>query len=91
VLSGCETAGGETGAAATLGLAQAFLSAGSAAVVASSRKIRDQLARDLTISFFRELSVRATLEPTYALRAAQIEVHQRQPEADWAALRVLVP
>jgi hypothetical protein len=92
VLSGCETSGGgEGGNASTLGLAQAFLSAGSDEVLAFTRRIRDDVARDLVVSFFRELSRGTTLDPAIALRAAQIEAQRRLPDSDWAALRILVP
>jgi CHAT domain-containing protein len=91
-LFGCETGmestGGEMGA---LGLAHAFLAAGARSVVASSRVVDDALARDTARAFYASLVAGADLDPTRALRDAQLVVRARAAAADWAAFRALVP
>ncbi len=96
VLSGCETARGtdddnEGGGTAAMGLAQAFLAAGSSGVIATSRPIADRTARATMVAFFREWSARPTLDPAKALRLAQMEMYRLADASDWASLRVLLP
>jgi tetratricopeptide (TPR) repeat protein len=90
VLSGCET--GRSSAETpveSLGLAQAFLLAGSRAVVASTRPADD---REMP-AFFTDLYQRWDRETdlAVALQRAQLSWRQRNPEADWRAFRLFVP
>jgi CHAT domain-containing protein len=88
VLSGCET--GRSGAAApaeSLGLAQAFLAAGSASVLAAVRPVADETAAALVEGYYRAWS-RAT-PAAQALRTAQLALRARDPQADWSSFRVV--
>ncbi len=90
VLSGCDT--GRSSAETpveSLGLAQAFLLAGSRAVVASTRS-----ADDRTVPwFFAELYRQWDREPDLAVafQRAQLAWRQRNPEADWKGFRLFEP
>ncbi len=88
VLSACD--GGRSSAEASvegLGLAQAFLLAGSRAVIASTRP-----ADDLTVpELFAELYRQWDQDPAMALQRAQLAWRQRNPQADWAAFRLFEP
>ncbi len=95
VLSGCDSAralgpsgGREDGArTAGLGLAQAFLVAGSSAVVASLRPVGDRDTEALFHRFYtgngKNLGER--------LRQAQLDWRRAEPTADWASFRLLEP
>jgi hypothetical protein len=91
VLSGCETGkAGERAGAPGLGLADAFLAAGSTAVVASTRRVRDEeseaLSKLLTPSLLEHPGDAAA-----ALRASELALRESAPDADWAAYRAFVP
>jgi tetratricopeptide (TPR) repeat protein len=87
VLSGCET--GRSSAETpieSVGLAHAFLLAGSRAVVASTRAADDRAVS----SFFPELYRQWDREPDLAaaFRQAQLSWRRRNPGADWAGFRL---
>jgi cellulose synthase operon protein C len=87
VLSGCETArDGDRSALPGLGLAQAFLAAGSRTVVAASRPIQDEAAVHLS----RALYEGGEQDLAQGLKRAQLSLRRTHPKADWAAFRVLV-
>jgi tetratricopeptide (TPR) repeat protein len=86
VLSGCETARTLNKAGANLGLAHAFVLAGSEAVVASVREVGDEVARRLS-THLHELDEDDLGE---ALRLTQLALSRDSPTADWAAFRVIV-
>ncbi|WP_437707233.1 CHAT domain-containing protein [Sorangium sp. So ce448] len=86
VLSGCET-----GRAEGLGLAQAFVVAGSGAVVSSLRRIDDGVAARTMRSFYTALPLGAPDDPALALREAALRIRAEEPAADWASFRVIVP
>jgi len=90
VLSGCDT--GRSSAETPvegLGLAHAFLLAGSRAVVASTRPAADRTVP----AFFADLYRRWDRGPDLAeaLRRAQLSWRQRNPGADWASFRLFEP
>lgn len=90
VLSGCDT--GRSAAeipVAGLGLAHAFLLAGSRAVVASTRPADDKSV----LAFFAELYRQWAREPdlAVALQRAQLSWRQQFPSADWAGFRLFEP
>ncbi len=92
LLSGCETARAPSGSSASgLGLAQAFLVAGSRAVVASPRPVDDVLAERVMTALYRALGAKGELDLAASLREAELAVRKESPKADWAAFRVLVP
>jgi cellulose synthase operon protein C len=90
VLSGCDT-GRSAGDAsvASLGLAQAFLLAGSRAVVASTTPTVDRQAP----AFFAELYRQWDREPDLALamQRAQLASRERSGRRDWSSFRLLQP
>lgn len=89
VLSGCETATAAADARAeSLGLAQAFVVAGSGAVVAAVRPVDDRLASELSRKLYAE---GPPLDMPAALRRAQLSLAGEKPQSDWATFRVLVP
>jgi cellulose synthase operon protein C len=88
VLSGCET--GRAGAAApaeSLGLAQAFLAAGSRSVLAAVRPVADDTAAALVDGYYRAWS--PVTPVAAALRSAQLALRARDPRADWASFRIV--
>jgi cellulose synthase operon protein C len=90
VLSGCDT--GRSSAETPvegLGLAHAFLLAGSRAVVASTRPAADRTVP----AFFTDLYRQWDREPdlAVALQRAQLSWRQRNPGADWASFRLFEP
>lgn len=90
VLSSCEAARAvHDGGAANLGLAQAFVVAGSERVIAALRPVGDRV----TAGFFRELYgiLSPSVDLAEALRRAQLAWRQRDPGADWASFRLLEP
>jgi CHAT domain-containing protein len=90
VLSACDT--GKSSAKTPvegLGLAHAFLLAGSQAVVASTRP-----AEDLTVpAFFTELYRRWGRDPDLAtaVQRSQLAWRKQSPDADWASFRLFEP
>jgi CHAT domain-containing protein len=73
---------------AELGLAHAFVAAGSDAVVATVRPVDDRLAAAMSEAFYAAapLSVGAPA----AFRAAVRAVRAQRPDDDWAAFRLVV-
>lgn len=94
VLTGCEAAK-SSGDTEGLGLAQAFVVAGSSAVLAPVRKVNDDLAAELASALYRLPSSDPTASIATPLsmtaRAAIASLRQKSPNADWAAFRVIVP
>jgi CHAT domain-containing protein len=86
VLAGCQTAafGGGKGSIRTL--ADAFLAAGSGAVLATLWDIDDQHASALTNTFYRNVA-HGVLFPA-ALREAQLAALRTMPERDWSAFQI---
>jgi tetratricopeptide (TPR) repeat protein len=91
VLSACESAVAleNRAAAQGLGLAHAFVLAGSEAVIAATRVTSDRDAFELMKSFYK--SQRMSIQPSHALQNAQAEVRKNCAQCDWSAFRVLVP
>ena len=90
VLSGCETAAVPADAPAEgMGLAHAFLIAGTRAVVATARRVPDGAAAALTAEFYRELT--AGRAPAEALRRAQLAQARTAGDAAWASFRIIEP
>ena len=87
VLSGCESGRTAEAAAESIGLAHAFLSSGTGAVVAAVRPVRDDTAAALVESFYENWT--STVSPGAALRFAQLELRGSRPEADWASFRII--
>jgi CHAT domain-containing protein len=88
VLAGCET-GASVGDADGLGLAQAFLVAGSEEVLAPTRRVPDALAAELS----RALDESGDPSSSLAVRArsAMLALKAKDPDGAWTAFRVLVP
>jgi tetratricopeptide (TPR) repeat protein len=89
VLAGCEAAK-SSGEAEGLGLAQAFLAAGSREVLAPVRKVSDALAGKLATKLYAG-GPEAKHSLAHAARAAVLATRAEEPASDWAAFRVLVP
>lgn len=88
VLAGCETGRTLPLGVAELGLAHAFVAAGSDAVVATVRPVDDRLAAAMSEAFYaaKPLAVGAPA----AFRAAVRAVRAARPSDDWAAFRLVV-
>jgi len=87
LLFGCETARSGASAFEGLGIAHAFLVAGAREVVAAARRIDDAVAGAVSAELHAHLARGEPLPA--ALRAAELAVRARDPQADWAALRVI--
>jgi CHAT domain-containing protein len=89
VLAGCETGReSERGGAAGLGLAEAFIAAGSRAVIASPRVVRDADAESLSRALVASLAETPD-DPAAALRRAELDRRRAGASADWSAFRAL--
>lgn len=90
VLSACDSAASSREAPqVSIGLAQAFLLAGSHWVLAASRPVGDEAARSLFGRFYALWD--GTGDPARALREAQLAWREASPRTDWASFRLLVP
>jgi hypothetical protein len=87
VLSGCDTGRSSRRAGESLGLAQAFLSRGAHAVVATTRPVADRTSAALVEAFYRNWSSGVTAAT--ALQRAQLSLRSADAAADWAAFRLL--
>ncbi len=90
VVSGCSAA--RTASAApgeTLGIAQAFLVAGSDAVVAPTRDVADALSVTFVEALYAELERDPRADLTTAVQRAQLQVREADPTSDWGNFRVL--
>ena len=87
VLSSCEGIRAGDGFEAQIGLAQAFLVAGAERVVAATRRVNDRDTRRLVQALYADAG--ASMDLGERLRQAQLTLRQTDPEADWAAFRVL--
>ncbi|MCP4655043.1 MAG: CHAT domain-containing protein [bacterium] len=90
VLSGCETArsGGEA-PLESIGLAHAFVAAGTGQVLAAVRPLPDTAAATLIKTLYRDWDGSADLAAV--VRGAQLEWRRQDPAADWASFRVIEP
>lgn len=93
ILSGCDAAR-TAGAAEGLGLAQALVVAGSEEVLAPTSPVSDDLAAKLAARLYESEAGAALvrLEPgalAIATRAAITRLRLDDPDADWAAFRVI--
>jgi hypothetical protein len=91
VLSGCETGieGEQGGGPPGLGLADAFIAAGSAAVVASTRRVDDASA-DLFMRALAAALARTPDDVPLALQRAQLDARSALPSTEWSAFRAFV-
>jgi tetratricopeptide (TPR) repeat protein len=90
ILSGCET--GSTGPESRvegLGLANAFVLAGSRAVIASVRLVDDRSAEPLFSEFYRRWQGGQDLAG--ALQQALLAWRHTHPKADWRSFRLIEP
>lgn len=90
VLAACDA--GQSSSASpveSLGLAHAFLLAGSRAVVASTRPADDRSVPSFFADLYRQLNREP--DPAAALQRAQLSWRQREPGADWQGFRLFVP
>jgi CHAT domain-containing protein len=72
-----------------IGLAQAFLLAGSQAVVAAVRPVRDSTARELVTELHRHWKPGMDLARPF--QQTQLFCRQRYPDTDWESFRLLEP
>jgi hypothetical protein len=90
VLSGCDTGRSAVETpVASLGLAQAFLLAGSQAVVASTAPVADREVPDFFTELYRQWDL--TPDLAVAMQRAQLAWRRRTGGGDWASFRLLEP
>ncbi|MBX3186182.1 MAG: CHAT domain-containing protein [Labilithrix sp.] len=89
VLSGCETAKTDEGGAESLGMAQAFILAGSEAVIAPVRPVDDALAARLSKELYGALASPEPVDAAAILRDALARLRRDDPRLDVHAFRVL--
>lgn len=91
VLAACETAAHErTTSAAGLGVAQAFLVAGSRSVIAPTRPLRDADVGALSRDLVSGVTPGSPWDAASFLRNAQMRASRATPTIDWSAFRALV-
>ncbi len=89
VLSACESAGaGGRAAVEDLGMARAFVLAGSDWAIGTSRPVRDQDALEFTRALYEDGVPETTVRAAAALASAQLLAASR-PGSDWAAYRLI--
>ncbi len=89
VLSACESARSGAGdAPVTLGIAHAFLLAGSRTVIGATRPVDDRTTAALVRHLY-ELWDGTPESAAAALAGAQLALRRQDPDADWQAFRVL--
>lgn len=86
-LLGCSTGVASSGPASTLGVAQAFVAAGAAEVIAASRPVSDQDAAALGESLYQNWKTGQGLGPAFVATSAAAAASG----VDWAALRLYRP
>jgi CHAT domain-containing protein len=90
VLAGCEAARTDAGSElGGIGIAQAFVLAGSRFVIAPTRAIDDRVAVAVATALYGELSNVGPLDASRVLRLALLHVRTEQPALDWSAFRVV--
>jgi cellulose synthase operon protein C len=90
VLSSCDAArSSEEAPGEGIGLANAFLLAGSQAVIAATRKVPDSIARDLSVELYRGWRPGADLSLHF--QRAQRVCRERYSVTDCASFRLLEP
>ena|SRR5262250_3393157 len=88
VLSGCSTGTGKLSGDGTLGLARAFMYAGTPSIIVSQWDVSDVSTAFLMERFYSELM--AGRSKAEALRAAQLAARKRYPHpALWAAFTLV--
>lgn len=87
VLAGCETARSEGIGIAGMGLAQAFVNAGSEAVVATARKVDDHLARRFSSAWYADGA--ALDAPGAGFQRVVEGLSVSEASADWAGFRLI--
>lgn len=90
VLSGCDTGSSSSETSVeSLGLAHAFLLAGSQAAIASTRPAYDRAVPDLFAELYRQWDREPDL--VLAFQRAQLSWRKRNPGVDWAGFRLFEP
>ena len=89
VLSGCETGRTAEVDVESVSLAHAFVAAGAQRVIAAVRPVDDTLAAQLSVTFYHHWL--DTGDAALALRRAQGDLRVHEPNADWAAFRLILP
>jgi tetratricopeptide (TPR) repeat protein len=90
VLSACDAGrSSEQAPGEGIGLANAFLLAGAQAVIASTRRVDDTVARDLLSELYRKWQPGTDL--AVQLQRAELTCHGQHPKADCTSFRLLVP
>jgi CHAT domain-containing protein len=87
LLSACEGARAD---ADGLGIAQAFVAAGTRVALAPTRRVADPLAEALSLSVFQRLLSDPHADGAQVLRDAQRAIRAKNPSWDWAAYRAIV-
>jgi tetratricopeptide (TPR) repeat protein len=88
VLSGCSAAHTASESPGdTLGIAQAFLVAGSDSVIAPTRTVSDTLSTQFAAELYAAME--QTSDPGHVLRTALLRLRERAPNADWSNFRLL--
>ena len=88
-MTACESSRTVTGQTERLGLAQAFVLAGSQAVLAADVPVADDLARTYGEAWARALATGAS--PPEAWRVANLAAAAAHPDAPWWTLRLWTP
>jgi hypothetical protein len=89
VLSACESGRSSAGVGAeSLGIAQALVTAGSESVVATVRRVDDQLAATISLRLHERIAAREHIDLPAALREVQLPL-ARAGTRDWQAYRVV--
>ncbi len=89
VLSGCETGRADQASASQgIGIAHAFLAAGSRSVIAATRPVEDEIANALVSALYERW--RSGEDTGQSLREAQLALMRQAPDEDWFSFRHMV-
>lgn len=90
VLAACDAArASSAGRAPALGIAQAFLAAGSDVVIAATREVGDDVAAEIVLALYDARAKDPKLDLASALRVAQTTVGAQKAPTTWSAFRAL--
>ena len=87
VLAGCDTASSGGSQIESMGMAQAFVTAGSETVIATTRPVEDSTARLFVESFYEGFGDGESPLEAYRLALARVAGQ----DGDWAAFRLMRP
>lgn len=90
VLLGCETGLSHAESGSNIGLAQAFLAAGSQTVIASTRPLSDAASKRFSSLFYGQVATKSD-DVAGEFQKAHVAQREQSRTDDWSSLRLYIP